>query len=101
MAVVVHLAEKKFFFLIFDLFILTNNKLNTTKKWQKKEKPHTHTQKTKQKNKPKIHTHREANKALINWEESSRLKANSEVNTYKEGCIRSKNLKIWLTELKG
>ena len=54
MAVVVHLAEKKFFFLIFDLFILKNNKLNTSKKWQNKEKPHTQKKKQNKKQTKKI-----------------------------------------------
>ena len=48
-----------FYFLFIYLFILTNNKLNTSKKWQKTKKKKSH----------------------INWEESSRLKANSEVDT--------------------
>ena len=50
-----------FFFLIYS-FTLTNNKLNTSKKWQKTEKKNN-------------------NNNHINWEESSRLKANSEVDT--------------------
>ena len=61
---VIGILSLPFFYFIFLIFIYfnnnNNNKLNTSKKWQKKN-THTHT-----------HTQRE---------ESSRLKANNEVNT--------------------
>ena len=49
------LDTRQFFFLIFIYFNNNNNKWHTSKKWQMKKN--------------------------INWEESNRLKANSEVNT--------------------
>ena len=62
----------KKFFLVRGLFLIFNfNKLNTSKKWQERKKIQ---RQKRNKNKKQKNSH-------INWEESSRLKANSEVDT--------------------